>query len=327
MPGMAWDFQAQLARYGPDSRHRPVSPAEAQVYCTWVARTHGENFTVASLLLPRHLLRHFHTVYAWCRWADDLADEAGGGPAALSLLGWWRNELLACRDGTPRHPVVVALRQTVRRFNIPLAPFLDLLTAFEQDQHVRHYASFDELLGYCKNSANPVGRLVLYLCECHDEKRGALADHVCTALQLANFWQDVARDLDLGRVYLPADDRQRFGYGDDDLHARRFTPAFAQLLHFEVERTRDLFFRGYPLVDLMPAAVRADVELFIQGGLAVLGKIERQGYNVWARRPALARWEKGVLVLGALGRRLACRLRSPWFGDQGSGVRSQQAVR
>ena len=311
---MGWDFQAQLARYGPDGRYRPVSPAEAQLYCARLARTHYENFSVASLLLPRHLLRHFHSVYAYCRWADDLADETGGGETALALLAWWRRELLGCYDGRPRHPVLVALRQTIRRFDIPPGPFLDLLIAFEQDQRVRQYATFEQLLGYCKNSANPVGRIVLHLFECHDERRGELADHVCTALQLTNFWQDVSRDLDLGRVYLPVEDRLRFGCGDEDLLARRFTPPFAQMLRFEIDRTRDLFMRGYPLVDLVPGPVRADVELFVLGGLAILGKIERQGYNVLAHRPTLAKWEKGRLLLGVLGRGLADRFfprRSP----------------
>ncbi len=308
MPGMGWNFQAQLARHGPDGRARSVTLAEAHVYCRQVAHAHYENFTVASLLLPRRLLRHFHSVYAWCRWADDLADEAGG-ERALPLLAWWRSELLACYDGSPRHPVPLALRETIRRFSIPAKPFLDLLSAFEQDQRVKQYATFEQLLGYCTCSANPVGRLVLYLCGCHDDRRGVLADHVCTALQLTNFWQDVGRDLDLGRVYLPAEDRLRFGYGDDDLHARRFTPAFAELLRFEIDRTRDLFFRGYPLVDLVPRDVRVDVELFVEGGLAVLGKIEQQGCDVWARRPALAKWEKGRLLLTTLCRRLLSRTR------------------
>jgi squalene synthase HpnC len=215
---------------------------------------------------------------------------------------------MACYDGSPRHPVLIALRQSVQRFRIPPGPFLDLLVAFEQDQRVKNYASFEQLVGYCKNSANPVGRIVLYLFECHDDKRGALADHICTGLQLANFWQDVARDLDRGRVYLPAEDRRRFGYGDDDLHARRFTPAFAQLLRFEIDRSRDLLMRGYPLVDLVPPAVRTDVELFILGGLGILAKIEQQGHDVWTRRPTLARWEKARLLLGVLGRRLMDRL-------------------
>jgi squalene synthase HpnC len=303
------DFATELARFGPEGRHRPPARAEAHAYCARLARSHYENFSVASLLLPRRLLRHFHAVYAYCRWADDLADEAGGGRHALELLRWWRDELGRCYDGAPRHPVMVALQGTVERFRIPPRPFLDLLFAFEQDQIVKRYATFAQLLGYCANSANPVGRLVLYLCEAYDEPRAALSDRVCTALQLANFWQDVARDFDLGRVYLPEEDRARFGYGEDDLQGRRFTPAFAALMRFEVDRTRDLFYRGLPLVGRMPEDTRADVELFVRGGLGVLHKIERQGYNVWARRPALAKWEKGLLLAGVAWRRLASAVR------------------
>jgi squalene synthase HpnC len=203
---------------------------------------------------------------------------------------------------------MVALQHTIRRFHIPPTPFLDLLSAFEQDQAVKRYGTYDSLLQYCRNSANPVGRLVLYLAEAYTDDRAALADHVCTALQLTNFWQDVARDFDLGRVYLPQEDRRRFGYSDDDLEARRFTPAFAELMRFEVDRTRDLFYRGFPLVEEVPESIRADVELFIQGGLAILRKIERIGYNVWDRRPVLAKWEKGVLLASALWRRLRTRL-------------------
>jgi squalene synthase HpnC len=304
MPGMTNGFAKELARYGPDRPYAPVRRADSQTYCSRLARGHYENFAVASLLLPRRLLRHFHAVYAYCRWADDLADEAGGGQRALDLLRWWHGELLRCYDGQPRHPVLIALQDTVRRFAIPPQPFLDLLFAFEQDQLVKRYQSHEQLLGYCRYSANPVGRLVLYLCEAFDEDRARLSDHVCTALQLANFWQDVARDYDIGRVYLPQEDRERFGYPDTDLAARRFTPAFAELLHFEVDRTRDLFYRGFPLIERMPAELQADIELFIHGGLAILRKIERAGYNVWERRPVLAKWEKGALLAGAIWRRL-----------------------
>jgi squalene synthase HpnC len=300
---MRSDFHSQLSRYGPEREYAAPSLAQAQSYCADLARTHYENFSVASLLLPRKLLPHFHAVYAYCRWADDLGDETGGGSRALSLLEWWRRELLHCYQGKARHPVMVALQQTIRRFDIPSRPFLDLLIAFKQDQTVKRYDTYEQLLGYCRNSANPVGRLVLYLCEVHDERRGELSDSICTGLQLANFWQDVARDYDIGRVYLPAEDRQRFGYGDADLDARRFTPAFRDLLHFEVERARELFLRGQPLVELIPIAFRGDIELFIEGGLAILRKIEQIGYNVWARRPALAKWEKAVLLGGALWRR------------------------
>jgi squalene synthase HpnC len=302
-------FTAELARFGPQGRHAPLSPAEAQVYCSTLARTHYENFSVASALLPRRLIRHFHNVYAYCRWADDLADESGGGSRALGLLRWWREELLRCYSGRPTHPVMLALQGTIRQFGIPPEPFLDLLFAFEQDQLVKRYRTYEQLQDYCRYSANPVGRLVLYLGGAFDEARAALADHVCTALQLANFWQDVARDFDLGRVYLPQEDRERFGYPDTDLEARRFTRAFAALMHFEVGRTRDLFYRGFPLIDRMPGGLQADVELFIRGGLAILGKIDGIGYNVWARRPVLRKWDKGLLLAGALWGRLCRRLR------------------
>jgi squalene synthase HpnC len=303
MPAMSNAFTDELARFGPQRAYAPPSRADAQVYCSRLARTHYENFTVASALLPRHLIRHFHTIYAYCRWADDLADEAGGGAHALSLLRWWREELLDCYDGRPHHPVFVALQDTIRRFDIPPQPFLDLLTAFEQDQVIKGYDTFGQLLDYCRCSANPVGRLVLYLCQSFDGERAALSDPICTALQLANFWQDMERDFAIGRVYLPREDRRHFSYGDDDLIARRFTPAFAELMRFEVDRTRDLFYRGMPLAERMPPGMQADIELFVQGGLAILRKIEQQGYNVWTQRPALAKWEKGTLVAGALWRR------------------------
>jgi squalene synthase HpnC len=297
-------FAAELARLGPEAPPRPFSLAGARSYCARLTRTHYENFSVASLLLPRRLLPHFHAVYAYCRWADDLADEAGGGARALALLRWWREELLRCYGGEPTHPVMLALRPTIRRFAIPPRPFLDLLVAFEQDQAVKEYQTYEQLLGYCRYSANPVGHLVLYLCECYDAERAGLADHICTALQLANFWQDVARDLDIGRIYLPEEDRQRFGVTEADLHARRCTPGFLELMRFEVERARELFHRGTPLMGRLPADVRPDIELFQRGGLAILRKIERDGYDVLSRRPALAKWEKAALLGGALWRRV-----------------------
>ena len=297
-------FAAELERLGPGRPHAPFDLARASAYCRRLTLGHYENFAVASLLLPRRLLRHFHAVYAYCRWADDLADEVGGGDHALGLLRWWREELFACYGGRPTHPVFVALRPTIERFSIPPEPFLDLLSAFEQDQRVKRYQTFDQLLDYCRRSADPVGRLVLYLGEAFDERRAALSDSICTALQLANFWQDVSRDYDIGRVYLPEEDRRRFGYGDDDLAARRFTPAFAELMRFEVGRTRELFERGRPLLGLVPADLSLDVELFLRGGLAVLDKIERCGYDVWARRPVVSKWDQATLLTGAVWKRL-----------------------
>jgi squalene synthase HpnC len=296
-----WDFARELARFPPAAAGRqPARLRDARAYCARVARTHYENFPVVSFLLPRRLVPHFHAVYAYCRWSDDLGDETGA--QAPRLLAAWRDELLTCYRGQPTHPVTVALRETIRRFDIPPQPFLNLLTAFFQDQHIKRYDTFDQLLGYCRNSADPVGRLVLYLFECFDEHRAALADQVCTGLQLANFWQDVSRDLDIGRVYLPAEDRRRFGYPDGDLEARRFTPAFRDLMRFEVARARGFFDRGEGLLPLLPRAVRVDVDLFIRGGRAILGAIEQADYDVWSRRPVVAAGEKLRLLAGAVWR-------------------------
>lgn len=277
-----------------------ASLAEARAYCRAYTRRHSENFSVATLFLPRRLLPHFHAVYAYCRYSDDLGDKNGGD--ALRLLGDWRKQVLAMLSGEAEHPILIALADTIRRFSIPREPFLDLLSAFEQDQTVHRYDTHDDLLDYCRRSANPVGRILLHLFECCDDRRLALSDHICTALQLTNFWQDVARDFAIGRVYLPQEDRVRFGYGDDDLEHRRFTPAFAELMRFEVGRTRELFGQGLPLVGLVPPAVRIDVELFARGGLAVLNKIERQGYNVWQCRPRLTKFDKTTLMLRVIGR-------------------------
>jgi squalene synthase HpnC len=310
-------FAADLARYGPGSRYRPLTRGEARAYCAHLTRSHYENFSVASLLLPRHLRRHFQAVYAYCRWADDLADEVNDSQRSVELLAWWREELEGCYAGTSRHPVMLALHDTVVRFGIPKQPFLDLLVAFEHDQRVQRYGTFAQLLDYCRNSANPVGRLVLYMGEAFDEERAELADQICTGLQLANFWQDVARDLDIGRVYLPEEDRRRFGYPDEHLEQRLCTPAFRDLLRFEVQRTRDLFRQGAALLPRLPGLLRSDVELFLGGGLAILGRIEAAGFDVLSRRPVLTKWDKGRLLAGALWRRLRDGLRLSQGGPHG----------
>jgi squalene synthase HpnC len=289
---MSWNFASELARFGPGMLDRPVPLGRARAYCAWVTRSHYENFTVASWLLPRRLLPHFQAIYAYCRWSDDLADETVGGAESLALLEWWRSELAGAFEGQPRHPVMVALAATIHRFRFSPQPFLDLLSAFEQDQYIHDYQSFAELLEYCRRSANPVGRMVLRLFEVDTPDRVELSDAICTGLQLANFWQDVAQDWVRGRIYLPREDRQRFHYSDGDFAARRYTPAFRELLRFEVARTRDYFARGRPLLDLMPREARIDVELFLSGGSAVLDAIEANNYDVWSHRPIVSRWQK-----------------------------------
>ena len=296
-------FADELARHGPN-RPWTGSPTAARGYCARVTRGHYENFTVASVLLPRRLVPHFHAVYAFCRWADDLADETAGGDESLALLAWWRDELRSCYGGTPTHPVTVALADTIRRFAIPPTPFLDLISAFEQDQRVKRYDTFADVRDYCTRSANPVGRLVLHLFGCIDDRRAALSDEVCTGLQLANFWQDVARDRDIGRVYLPREDLERFGVSDEDLRGKRFTPAFHDLLKFEVDRARGHFDRGAELLPLLPTDARGTVALFVGGGRATLDAIAGGGYDVLTRRPTVSKWHKGRLLARAVAGRL-----------------------
>ena len=251
---------------------------------------------MASLLLPRRLRQHFFNVYAYCRWADDLGDETGDRQQSLALLQWWENQLHDCYAGRTTHPVFVALIETIRQFDIPVDPFLDLLVAFRRDQQVTRYESFDQLLDYCRYSANPVGRLVLHLGQCCTANRARLADSICTGLQLANFWQDVARDFDIGRIYLPRDDCRRLGYTESDFAARRCNDAFRRLLAEEVTRAEQWLRRGLPLVDLVPRELRLDVALFAQGGLAVLDAIRRRGYDVWTYRPEVSKLNKVRLL-------------------------------
>jgi squalene synthase HpnC len=273
--------------------------AEAREYCQRLARCHYENFAVASWFLPQRLRQHFFNVYAYCRISDDLGDEVGDPAASLELLDQWQAELDACYLGNPRHPVFVALADTVHKFDIPKQTFSDLLTAFRQDQTVTRYPAFDDLLGYCRNSANPVGRLVLYVCGYRDAERQQLSDFTCTALQLANFWQDVSVDYAKGRIYLPLEDMQRFGVTEDDIAGQRNTAAFCDLMRFEVERARDWFQRGWPLVAQVDPALALDIELFSRGGQEILRAIERQGYGVLGRRPAISKSRKLALVARA----------------------------
>jgi len=278
-----------------------VAPAltDAQEYCRRLARTHYENFSVATWFLPEHLRQHFYNVYAYCRISDDLGDEVGDSDAALQLLDQWETELNACYLGNPRHPVFVALKETVCKFEIPKQTFADLLTAFRQDQTVTRYPTFNDLLGYCRYSANPVGHLVLYVCGYPDAERQALSDFTCTALQLANFWQDVSVDYAKGRIYLPLEDLQRFGVSEADIASRQNTAAFCEMMRFEVGRTRDWFQQGLPLVEKVDRALAIDIELFTRGGQEILNAIERQGYKVLGRRPVISKSRKLALVAQA----------------------------
>ncbi|MEE8450841.1 MAG: squalene synthase HpnC [Thermoguttaceae bacterium] len=292
-------FADDLQQYGPQSAsQRPPTPAAARRYCCRLARRHYENFTVATRLLPRELRQHFCNVYAYCRWADDLADETGDSDESLELLAWWEGELRDCYGGTTRHPVFVALADTIAKFEIPIEPFADLLVAFRQDQRVRRYERFEQLLEYCRYSANPVGRLVLYLGRCHTPGLVRWSDSICTGLQLANFWQDVARDFDSGRIYLPQADCRRFGYDEAQFSRREPNEAFRRLLAAQVERADGLLREGMPLIAQVSSELRLSVALFLHGGLAILDAIRRQDYDVWTVRPTLSKMEKLRIVAG-----------------------------
>jgi len=279
------------------------SLAEARQYCRKLATNHYENFSVATWFLPKRLRQHFYNVYAYCRISDDLGDEVGDPRASLQLLDAWQQELEACYAGSPKHPVFVALSETVQAFEIPKHEFSDLLTAFRQDQTVTRYKSFDDLLGYCKNSANPVGHLVLYLCGYKDSERQLLSDFTCTALQLANFWQDVSLDYAKGRIYLPLDDLHRFAVSEDDIAHQRNTGAFVEMMKFEVERAREWFRQGLPLIQKVSRELAVDIELFSRGGQEILNAIEAQGFAVLGRRPVISKPRKLALVArAALGK-------------------------
>jgi squalene synthase HpnC len=282
--------------------HAP-SEAEAREYCRRLARSHYENFSVASWFLPERLRQHFFNVYAYCRISDDLGDEVGNPAASLQLLEQWETELNACYDGDPRHPVFVALAETVRKFEIPKHEFADLLTAFRQDQSITRYETFNDVLGYCRYSANPVGHLVLYLCGYRDSDRQLLSDQTCTALQLANFWQDVSADFAKGRIYLPLEDLRRFGVSENAIRERENTGAFREMIKFEVERAREWFRQGLPLIAKVNRELAIDIELFSRGGQEILNAIERQNYAVLGRRPAISKTRKLALVArAALGK-------------------------
>jgi len=274
--------------------------AEAEQYTRWLATHHYENFHVVSFLLPKRLHQDFYNVYAFCRWADDLGDEIGDPSESLRLLGWWRAELEAMYSGQVQHPVFVALEGTARKYDLPKQLFADLISAFEQDQRVTRYQNWDELFGYCRCSANPVGRLVLRLCGYSDDERDRMSDATCTALQLANFWQDVTVDLEKDRVYLPLDVLARHGYSVADLEAGTFNAAFQNVMRDSIDVARKLFSEGLPLVKTVDRRLAFDLELFSRGGLRMLRKIEQQNYNVLARRPAISKFERVQLLVGSL---------------------------
>jgi len=290
------------------SARSPQSPFRLTAELT---RSHYENFSVISVLLPRHLRPHFCNIYAFCRSADDLADELGSTELSRRQLAQLRRQTLRMFDGpvdAAAPALFHALNVTVRQFAIPAEPFLDLIDAFEQDQRITRYQSFEQLLDYCRRSADPVGRLVLYMCGYGDSRRQRLSDKICSALQLANFWQDVRRDrTERDRIYIPAVDMAAFGVDAADIAAGRFTPQFARLMQFQVDRAEAMFDEGDSLLPMLNARIRPQIELFSRGGRAILAAIRRQNYDTLTSRPVLRRADKMRLVATAFGSSLARR--------------------
>jgi squalene synthase HpnC len=309
---MASVILEQLDTFGPANCRR-LSYADAAAYTRNLATTHYENFSVVNWLLPKRLHEDFANVYAFCRWADDLGDETGDPRRSLELLAWWKCELAACYAGSPRHPVFVALQKTIANHAIPADPFEKLIDAFEQDQRVDRYENWPQVLDYCTRSADPVGRLVLYLCDLRDEPRQRLSDATCTALQLINFWQDVRRDIvERNRIYLPADALAAAGLSHqmlvDHVNGKRSLTAeqmasYHGVIRELVDRTTPLFQEGRRLWPLLPRDMRVPIQLFTLGGEAIVKRVHADGYDTLEKRPSLSKAAKAGLMMRALAGR------------------------
>jgi squalene synthase HpnC len=279
-----------------------MTPTQAYEACRTLASTHYENFPVTSLLLPRPVRRHMHALYAFARGVDDLGDEAAGDRLAL-LDGWeaWLRWALegAPAPGGPPPAAFVALRESQATLDLPIEPFLRLIEANRRDQRRDRYETFEDLREYCSFSADPVGRLVLHIFGYRDRVLWPLSDATCTALQLTNFWQDVVRDFQMGRIYLPAEDMRRFGVTEETIASREPTQGFRDLMRFEVGRARDLFTVGRGLLREVRGRFRFDLALFTLGGEAVLERIESSDHDVLSGRPALSGADKSRLAVRA----------------------------
>jgi squalene synthase HpnC len=270
---------------------------QAYRWCGAYARKHDENFTVISWVLPASLRPHFAALYAYCRYTDDLGDEAEGD--RLALLDAWRRDLLRCYEGLRETPLFIALGHTIDRYEIPSEVFDRLIEANRMDQVKTRFATYSELLHYCEYSATPVGRMVLYVLGYRDGARQELSDATCIALQLANFWQDVARDREKGRIYLPLEDMARFGVTEEEIAARRDSKSMRRLIRFEVQRARELFARGRELEGMVDRRARADVRLFRLGGEATLDAIRARKYDVLTERPTIPKRKKAWMAASA----------------------------
>ena len=281
-----------------------ISLSEAEKHCRSYL-SHYENFPLKSVFFPREKYQDLANVYAFCRYSDDLGDEGGidteeGRIDAVRKLDDWAEDLSKCPDGIPEHPILIALQKTIGKFDLPLAPFLDLISAFRQDQVKLRCQTFEELLNYCQKSANPVGRIYLMLFGIREEKLFSLSDKICTALQLANFWQDVSRDYKKGRIYIPLEDFARFGYTEKALSDGIFNRNFQELMIFESDRTYRLFKEGSALENFLDRRLKLEIRLFRLGGETVLRKISAIKHDVINHRPVISKLDKAGIFLRAL---------------------------
>jgi squalene synthase HpnC len=278
----------------------PNDVSGAYRFCQDLADSHYENFPVASLLLPKRLRKHVAALYAFARIADDMSDEPEYDGRRRECLLNWRSMLADVGKRPPTHPVFVALGATLKELDLPKEPFDDLLSAFLQDTEKSRYATFDEVLDYCRRSANPVGRIVLMIHGYKDPELFRYSDAICTALQLANFWQDVSVDLKKDRVYIPDEDFKAQGYSEADLRMGVYNDRFKSLMKFEVARARALFEQGKPLTDKLRWPLSLEIRLTWYGGMQILKMIHKLDFDVIRTRPALKKREWIPLVARAL---------------------------
>lgn len=294
-------FLQELRRWQPFGGEPANSElSEAEDYCRSWARKQYENFTVVSWLLPRRVRQDFFNIYAFCRWSDNLADEIEDHAESLQLLDEWQVELMKCWEGMPRHPILIALKSTIEEYDFEPELFLDLLSAFRQDREVFRYNNANELVDYCRRSANPVGRILLHLAECHEPEALARSDDVCTGLQLANFCQDMSRDAAIGRIYAPSTLWGQHAVTEQMILDRRPTSQLQSMLKDWVAETREYFVRGRELIGMTPGWLSTDLKLFIGGGESILSAIEQQCFDVWTRRPTVSKTQKAWLIVRSL---------------------------
>ncbi len=283
------------------SEPKRYSVDEAFEYCAHITNAHYENFPVASLFLPAEKRPYIQAIYAFSRAADDFADEGKLNPEyRTALLDDWEDKLRRCYEGSADHPVFIALQETVRKNDIPIELLKDLITAFKRDVVQNRYETFEDLLSYCACSANPVGRLVLLIFGYREEELLICSDAICTALQLANFWQDVEVDKMKDRLYLPLDEMKQYGYSIEDWKHSVYNEEFTRLMKFQLERTRELFYSGAELPSLVNNDLQLELKLVWFGGMSILKKIDRVKYNVYAQRPKLTTSNKVMVFLRGL---------------------------